>query len=85
MNLMRVNGAITPFKALLTNLTSPPDPSSPTALIKAERSASSQYLSGSVSPKKLHKISSHYVLENINRKDGSANRLFDAPIVNVES
>uniref|UniRef100_A0AAF5Q1Y5 Calmodulin-binding domain-containing protein n=3 Tax=Wuchereria bancrofti TaxID=6293 RepID=A0AAF5Q1Y5_WUCBA len=84
MNLMRVNGAIAPFKALLTSLTNPPDPLSPTASIKAGRSASSQYLSGSVSPKKLHKIGSHYVLENANRKESSITRLFDAPIVNVE-
>ncbi|EJW72287.1 hypothetical protein WUBG_16809 [Wuchereria bancrofti] len=82
---MRVNGAIAPFKALLTSLTNPPDPLSPTASIKAGRSASSQYLSGSVSPKKLHKIGSHYVLENANRKESSITRLFDAPIVNVES
>ncbi|VBB29023.1 unnamed protein product [Acanthocheilonema viteae] len=85
MNLMRVNGAIAPFKALLTNLTGPSDPSSPAAPIKVGRSASSQYLSSSVSPKRLHKIGSHYVLENVNRKDGSTTRLFDAPIVNIES
>lgn len=82
---MRVNGAIAPFKALLTSLTSSPDPSSPVVPIKTGRSASSQYLSGSVSPNKLHKIGSHYLLENINRKDGSTSRLFDAPLLNVES
>uniref|UniRef100_A0A0R3S1F8 Sterile alpha and TIR motif-containing protein 1 n=1 Tax=Elaeophora elaphi TaxID=1147741 RepID=A0A0R3S1F8_9BILA len=85
MNLMRVNGAIAPFKALLTSLTNPPDPALPTVPMKAGRSASSQHLSGDVSPKKLHKIGSHYVLENVNRKDGSTARLFDAPVVNVES
>lgn len=85
MNLMRVNGAIAPFKALLTNLTSPLHTTSPVSSIKAGRSASSQHLSGSVSPKKLHKIGSHYVLENISRKDDCTTRLFDTPIVNVES
>ncbi|VDK88756.1 unnamed protein product [Litomosoides sigmodontis] len=49
MNLMRVNGAIAPFKALLTNLTSSLDPASPASSVKAERSASAQHLSGSVS------------------------------------
>ncbi|CAG9535465.1 unnamed protein product [Cercopithifilaria johnstoni] len=84
MNLMRANGAIAPFKALLTNLISSPGSTSPIVPIKSERSASSQYLSSNVNLKKLHKIGSHYVLENTNRKDGSPNRLFDAPIVNVE-
>ncbi|MCP9262828.1 Small conductance calcium-activated potassium channel protein 1 [Dirofilaria immitis] len=49
VNLMRVNGAITPFKALLTNL---PDPSPLIAPRKAGRSASSQYLSREQDSKK---------------------------------
>ncbi|KAM3722267.1 Small conductance calcium-activated potassium channel protein [Dirofilaria immitis] len=81
VNLMRVNGAITPFKALLTNL---PDPSPLIAPRKAGRSASSQYLSSTISPKKFHKIDSQYVLENINRKDDTTTRLFDTSIVNVK-
>uniref|UniRef100_A0A915PSV6 Uncharacterized protein n=1 Tax=Setaria digitata TaxID=48799 RepID=A0A915PSV6_9BILA len=84
MNLMRVNGAIAPFKSLLTSLTSAPEQSSPAISTKTGRSASSQYLSGSVSPKKLQKIDSHYVPENFNRKDGSTTRSFETPIVNVE-
>ncbi|VDN02666.1 unnamed protein product, partial [Onchocerca ochengi] len=85
VNLMRVNGAIAPFKALLTNLTSLPDPSPLTPPIRAARSASSQYLSGSNSPKKLRKNDSNCMLENVVRKEESTIRLFETPIVNIES
>lgn len=83
VNLMRVNGAIAPFKGLLTSSTSATGQQSVTPP-PSGKSASSMHLSRVASPMKLHKIGSHYTLENIKRKDSTVTRLSETPVVNIE-